>query len=156
VIGVDLDAPSIETARVHAKEAGVEDRATFVYGDAADPAFANRFDAVFILEAVHDLSRPVDVLRSLRDAAKADGTVVVMDERVADEFGAVGDPVERFMYACSVLHCLAAGMAEQPTAATGTVMRTSTLESYATEAGFQRFAVLPIEHDFFRFYRLEG
>ena len=33
-----------------------------------------------------------------------------MDERVADTFGAIGDPVERFMYAPSVLHGLPAGV----------------------------------------------
>jgi hypothetical protein len=75
---------------------------------------------------------------------------------VADSFGAIGDPVERFMYAASVLHCLPAGMAEQPSAATGTVMRVDTVRRYATEAGFANVEVLPIEHDFFRFYRLVG
>jgi hypothetical protein len=81
--------------------------------------------------------------------------VIVMDERVADEFGALGDPVERFMYAASVLHCLPAGRADQPSAATGTVMRVDTFSAYATAAGFTTIEVLPIEHDFFRFYRLE-
>jgi hypothetical protein len=34
------------------------------------------------------------------------------------------------------------------------VMRSSTLERYASEAGFSRVEILPIEHDSFRFYRL--
>jgi hypothetical protein len=62
--------------------------------------------------------------------------------------------VERLMYTYSVLCCLPTGMSEQPSAATGTVMRTETLERYAKEAGFSRVEVLPIEHDIFRFYRL--
>jgi hypothetical protein len=33
-------------------------------------------------------------------------------------------------------------------------MRPGTLARYATEAGFSRVDVLPIEHDFWRFYRL--
>jgi 2-polyprenyl-3-methyl-5-hydroxy-6-metoxy-1,4-benzoquinol methylase len=156
VVGVDLDEPSIEAARKHAKERGVDDRVTFVTADAADPSFAGRFDAVFIFEALHDLSRPVDVLRAMRTARAEGGAVIVMDERVADSFGAVGDPVERFMYAASVLHCLPAGMAEQPSAGTGTVMRADTVRRYATDAGFTNVEVLPIEHDFFRFYRLES
>ena len=36
----------------------------------------------------------------------------------------------------------------------GTVMRADTLRDYAEQAGFERVEVLPIEHDFFRFYRL--
>ncbi len=154
VVGIDLDGPSIEQARRNAQDTGLVDRVDFIQADAADPQFANRFDLVCILEAVHDLSRPVEVLTSLRRARNATGTVVVMDERVADSFGALGDPVERFMYAASVLHCLPAGMAEQPSAGTGTVMRVDTLRSYARDAGFSDIEVLPIEHDFFRFYRL--
>jgi hypothetical protein len=55
-----------------------------------------------------------------------------------------------------VLHCLPAGMAEQPSLATGTVMREDTFRAYAAEAGYQRVDVLPIEHDTFIFYRLSG
>jgi hypothetical protein len=39
-------------------------------------------------------------------------------------------------------------------AGTGTVMRPDAVERYATEAGFSGFEVLPVEHDFYRFYRL--
>ena len=45
-------------------------------------------------------------------------------------------------------------MEEQPSAATGTVMRPARFARYAREAGFARVEVLPIEHDFWRFYRL--
>ena len=34
-------------------------------------------------------------------------------------------------------------------------MRRSTLERYASTAGFSAVSVLPIEHDFLRFYRLD-
>jgi SAM-dependent methyltransferase len=156
VVGLDLDGPSIDAALRNAKEAGVDDRVSFVAADAADPRFKGQFDAAFIFEAVHDLSQPVAVLRAMVDACKPDGTVIVMDEKVADEFGAIGDPVERFMYAVSVVHCLPAGMADQPSAGTGTVMRASTLKGYAADAGFGSAEVLDIENDLFRFYRLEN
>jgi hypothetical protein len=77
-----------------------------------------------------------------------------MDERVADSFTAPGDEIERIMYTYCVLCCLPAGRAEQPSAATGTVMRVDTLRRYASEAGFANVEVLPIEHEIFRFYRL--
>jgi hypothetical protein len=38
----------------------------------------------------------------------------------------------------------------------GTVMRSPTVRRYAEEAGFGRFEVLPIENDFWRFYRMSG
>jgi hypothetical protein len=78
----------------------------------------------------------------------------VIDERVADRFTAPGDDVERFMYGWSITCCLPAGLADQPSAGTGTVMRTGTLERYARQAGFSGIEVLPIDHETFRYYRL--
>jgi hypothetical protein len=46
------------------------------------------------------------------------------------------------------------GPSLQPSAATGTVMRPYTLRRYAAEAGYGSVEILPIENDFFRFYRL--
>ena len=77
-----------------------------------------------------------------------------MDERTADEFGAVGDLTERLLYGFSLGVCLLDGMAYSPSAGTGTVMRPSTLRKYAREAGFSDIEILPLEHDLFRFYRL--
>jgi hypothetical protein len=77
-----------------------------------------------------------------------------MDERVGESFTAPTDEIERLMYAASVFLCLPSGMAEQPSAGTGTVMRPDTVRRYASEAGFREVEILPIEHPFFRFYRL--
>jgi 2-polyprenyl-3-methyl-5-hydroxy-6-metoxy-1,4-benzoquinol methylase len=155
VDGLDLDAPSIELARVNVAKAGLAGHITLAVRDAADPALAGRYDLVTIFESLHDMSRPVDVLRACRQLLAPGGTVLVVDERVADAFVAPGDQVERLMYGFSVLCCLPAGMADQPSAATGTVMRTATLERYAAEAGFARTEVLPVANDLFRFYRLQ-
>jgi hypothetical protein len=46
-------------------------------------------------------------------------------------------------------------MDDPSSAATGTVMRQDTFERYAKEAGFDTVSVLPIEHDFLRFYRID-
>jgi hypothetical protein len=72
------------------------------------------------------------------------------------ELQAPHEPVERFMYGWSVLHCLPATMAERPVEATGTVLRTSTVARWAAAAGFGRFEVLPIDNPFWRFYRLRS
>jgi hypothetical protein len=62
--------------------------------------------------------------------------------------------MQRLFYAASVLHCLPVGRSQDHSAATGTVMRTATLERYAKDAGFASLEVLAINHDMFRFYRL--
>jgi 2-polyprenyl-3-methyl-5-hydroxy-6-metoxy-1,4-benzoquinol methylase len=154
VDGYDLDEPSIAQANALAAERGLADRVRFHVRDAGDPALAGQYDLVTAFECVHDMSNPVVALRVMRALTAPGGAVLVVDERVGDEFTAQGNDVEWMMYGWSILHCLPVGMADQPSAATGTVMRTSTLQRYATEAGFSRVEVLPIENFFFRFYRL--
>lgn len=154
VHGLDLDKASIDLARANAGREGIE--VPFEVRDAADPGLSGRYDLVCCFEAVHDMARPVESLRGMRSLLADGGVLLIADERVADRFTAPGDEVERVMYGFSVFHCLPVGREEQPSAATGTVMRVDTLRGYAQEAGFTGFEVLPIENDFWRFYRLDG
>ncbi len=153
VDGFDLDEPSIELARANASEHGVADRVSFQVRDAADPALAGRYDLVLGFEMLHDLSRPVEALRVMRGLLAEGGAVLIMDERVEERFTVPGTEAERLFYGFSTLCCLPSGMADEPSAATGAVMRPETLRRYALEAGFRDVEVLPIEHDQFRFYR---
>ena len=154
VDGLDLDEASIEAARTHLAGSGVEDRVTFLLRDAADPELAGRYDLVYIHEALHDMSYPVRVLSACRELLGSGGSVVIADERTADSYAAPADPMERLYYGFSVLHCLPVGMVGEGAAGTGTVMRSDTVRRYAEEAGFRGFEVLPVENDFYRFYRL--
>ncbi len=156
VDGFDLDETSVAAARANAEAEGVDDRVRFHDRDAGDPALSGRYDFALAVECIHDMSDPVGVLAAMRRLVGDGGPVLVVDEKVADRFAAPGDDVERYMYGFSILHCLPVGMTEQPSAATGTVIRESTMRGYAADAGFRRTEVLPIEHDFFRFYRLTG
>ena len=80
--------------------------------------------------------------------------MLIADERVAEAFTAPGDEIDRFNYGWSILHCLPASRTDRASAATGTVMRPETLRQYAAQAGFENMDVLPIQNDFWRFYRL--
>jgi SAM-dependent methyltransferase len=155
VDGFDLDEASVAEAQEVVRQAGVTDRVDIQLRDAADPSLAGRYDLVTAFECVHDMSDPVGALRTMRRLASKDGgTVLVMDERVADVFDPAAGDVERLMYGFSVLHCLPVGLADSPSPATGTVMRSDTLIGFANEAGFRGVDILPLEHPFFRFYRL--
>lgn len=153
VHGYDIDGPSIDAARVYAREAGVDDRVTFHTIDVGT-LDAQDYDLVLALECVHDLSDPVSVLASMRRMVTPDGTVIVMDERVGEHFTGESDPIEQLMYGFSIMCCLPDGRNAPESVATGTVMRPPTLERYALDAGFAAVEVLPIENDFFRFYDL--
>ena len=154
VHGLDLDEASVAIARGNVAAGGLADRVLIEARDAGEPALAGRYDLVTIFEALHDMPRPVEVLRQARGLLAEGGSVLVVDERVAEEFTAPGDELERLMYGFSVLCCLPTGLADRPSAGTGTVMRPATLRHYALEAGYRDVDVLPIAHDMFRFYRL--
>jgi SAM-dependent methyltransferase len=155
VDGIDVDPPSVEEARRNATGAGVGDRVRFTLGDASDPALTGRYDLVTMFETLHDMAHPVEALRAARAMLADGGAVLVADERVAESFTAPGDELERFNYGWSALHCLPVGLAEPGSAGTGTVIRPETVRRYANEAGLGSVTVLPVEHEFWRFYRLD-
>jgi SAM-dependent methyltransferase len=155
VVGIDNDEASITAARETVAREGLADRIDFELADAA-ALDAGDYDLVLVIEALHDLSQPVAALEAMRRLAGGDGAVLVVDERVADSFTAPGDEVERMMYGWSILHCLPTAMVDPQSAATGTAMRIGTLRDYAARAGFGDVEVLPIENDFWRFYRLHA
>lgn len=154
VHGYDLDDSSIAEAQRHVASEDLQHRVRHEVRDASDPALAGEYHLVTMFETLHDMARPVEALRAARRLLTDDGSVVIADERVGETFAAPADPVERFMYGWSVLHCLAVGREDEHSACTGTVMRPDTLRAYAAEAGFGEVEILDIENDFWRFYRL--
>lgn len=155
VHGIDLDETSIAEGRRNAAAAGVTERVRFDCRDAGDPALAGRYDLVTFFETLHDMADPVAALRAAAALLAPGGAVLIGDEKVAETFTAPGDELERFNYGWSALHCLPVGLTGPTSAGTGTVIRPDTVRRYAREAGFSTVTVLPIEHDFWRFYRLD-
>ncbi len=144
----------LNLARSNIQEAGLQDRVQVFLQDAKDASMMGHYDLVTAFECLHDMSNPVGVLRTMRNLVNEKGAVMVMDERTLDAFQPCTEAWEQILYGFSILHCLPAGMVDQPSAATGTVMRSSTVQRYGQEAGFSRVEILPIDHFFFRFYRL--
>ncbi|MFD1512634.1 class I SAM-dependent methyltransferase [Halomarina rubra] len=153
VDGYDLDAASVEMARENVREAGLDDRISVHHADASD-ALDGDYDLVTAFECVHDMADPVGALATMADLAGEDGTLLVVDERVGETFGDPTD-VEAMMYGWSIVHCLPVGREDDHSTATGTVMRADTFREYAAAAGVDEVEVLPIESDFFQFYRLD-
>lgn len=122
--------------------------------DASNLDLRGRYDLVTAFECLHDMSDPVGALRTMYGLVSEKGAVLIMDERSQDVFQPCAEAYEQLLYGFSILHCLPAGMANQPSTGTGAVMRPQTVERYARQAGFSRVEILPIYHFFFRFYRL--
>ena len=158
VDGFDADAASIEAARANAAAAGgsaIGSASTSV--TPASPPLAGAYDLVTIFEALHDMARPVEALRATRAAARGRRARARRRRARGRAFTAPGDDLERLMYGFSVVHCLPVGLADhEDSAATGTAMRPEHLPRLrpATPAS-QTSTILPIDNDFWRFYRLD-
>jgi 2-polyprenyl-3-methyl-5-hydroxy-6-metoxy-1,4-benzoquinol methylase len=155
VHGVDLDTASIAAARRHLAETDLDDRVSFSDQDAAGYGRDGQHLLVCVFDALHDMPRPVEVLRSCRRMLAPGGAILLMEPSVAEHFSTEPADSERFHYAVSVLHCLPIGMSETPTAATGTVMRPATVRAYARDAGLDT-EVIDVGHQFYRLYRLSA
>ena len=155
VDGFDLDPGSIELARKNADAAGVSDRVHFEVRDAGDPAAIGQYTVAVVIEAIHDLSRPVEALTAIRRMLRPGGVALIADEKTEDQFTAPASETERMYYGFSLLTCLPAAMNDRPTAATGTVLRADGMRRLAADAGFRATEVLAEPAlDMLRFYKL--
>ncbi|MEE8331150.1 MAG: methyltransferase domain-containing protein [Acidimicrobiia bacterium] len=152
VVGYDIDAASIDMARLHAANEGFGERVTFHAVDVGELAGQDS-DVAFAFECIHDMPQPVRVLAAMHEMVGANGAVVVMDEAVGDAFTGEGNEIERLMYGFSLLVCLPDGLSSQPSVGTGTVLRPAKMRAYGEQAGFTGFRTLT-EAAFFRFYEL--
>ena len=123
--GIDLDEASIAAAQ--GEPGGQRARGARRVPPARRRRRAARpgnYDLVYIHEALHDMSYPIDVLRGLPRTARrrrlADRRRRARGRRVPDP---PGDEIERFYYGFSILHCLPVGMVGDGAVGTGTVMR---------------------------------
>ena len=99
------------------------------------PAPAGDYDLVCVLEALHDMARPVEALTVMRSLAGDEGTVLVMDERAAEVFTR---PRRRDRAAASTATASSAACRRDggaAGAATGTVMRPDTLRATRARPG---------------------
>jgi SAM-dependent methyltransferase len=157
VDGYDVDENAVGTARRHAAEAGVADRVRFSLADATRGLDGGPYDVVIAVECVHDMPRPVEVLGAVRAAAAPDALVYVVDEATDAVLSAPGDQLQRLFYGFSIMVCLPDSLSHPDSVATGTVMRPSTLDRYAREAGFAGARPLAVAGTgFWRFYQLVG
>jgi|tagenome__1003787_1003787.scaffolds.fasta_scaffold20973390_2 ubiquinone/menaquinone biosynthesis C-methylase UbiE len=155
VDGYDNDEDSISRARRNAAEHGVSDRVDFEVRDIGEiTAPDTRYELITFFECLHDVAHPVDALVAARRALAPGGTVLVMDENVDETLVAPGDAVQRFFAAASVIWCTPQGRVDTGSEVIGAVLRPARLRELAAEAGFRSVDVLPIEHPFWRFYRL--
>ena len=153
--GFDLDEESIAEARHFADHYDVSDRVHFHVCAIEEFKLTAPYDLVTAFECLHDMPYPVNVLSRMREMANPGGTGFIADEAGGEGFSDNNNqPLGRFFYNVSVLHCLPQAMVFPDAVGIGTAISESTVRKYAYEAGFSYTKVIEIENPLFRFYQL--
>ena len=112
------------------------------------------FEYVMAFDAIHDQTRPQDVLRGIYHMLVADGLFSMVDiaaqSNLADN---LGHPMGPFLYTVSLMHCMPVGLVNGG-AGLGMMWGREKAEEMLKEAGFQKVQVLEIPDDPFNFHFL--
>jgi 2-polyprenyl-3-methyl-5-hydroxy-6-metoxy-1,4-benzoquinol methylase len=137
-VGSDYHGGSIETARRHAKEAGVDDRVRFETAPAA--AYGGTgFDLVTMFDCLHDMGDPAGAARHVRSTLKSDGTWMIVEPNAGDRVEENLNPVGRAYYCFSTLLCTPASLSQEVGLALGAQAGEARIRDIVTAGGFSGF-----------------
>lgn len=133
-VGIDFHEPSIEKARAHAQEAGV-DNVSFELARAQDYPGGD-FDFACIFDALHDMGDPVGAARHIRETLKPDGTFMLVEPMAGDTMAENMNPMGQIFYAASTVVCTPASLAQEVGMGLGAQAGQKRLTEVLNEAGF--------------------
>jgi hypothetical protein len=110
---------------------------------------------VTTFDCLHDMTRPVDTVRAIRNAIVDDGVWFIVDIDCAPTFeqNLRRRRFATMLYSTSVYACLSSAMSEPGGAGLGTCgLSEPVLRELVEEGGFSRFRRLDIEHLVNAFY----
>lgn len=136
--GFDFHPHSIETAKERAKDAGVDDRASFHVASAKEYA-GNGYDLICFFDCLHDMGDPVGAARHARQALADDGTVLLVEPFAKDRLEDNLNPVSRMFYAASTFVCTPNSLSQEVGLGLGAQAGEARLCDVFAEAGFSRF-----------------
>ena len=153
--GIDISREAIETARSEASRQKL-DNLEFVIQDAAilkdAPKFKEAFDYVTAFDAVHDQTRPLEVLQGIRHILTPGGMFSMVDiaarSNLADN---LDHPMGPFLYTVSLMHCMPVGLVDGGRGL-GMMWGREKAVEMLKEAGFANVQVLEIPEDPFNLH----
>src|SRR5207244_7898693 len=139
ITGFDFHAPSIETARLRAEEAGVTAQTNFEVADAK--SYPGTYDLICFFDCLHDMGAPVGIARYAR-AHLADGGTILLVEPFAIDGRAdniAGNPMAPLLYTASCSICTPNSLSQEVGLGLGAQAGEARLEAVMREAGFTTF-----------------
>jgi SAM-dependent methyltransferase len=137
-VGFDYHAESIESARTHAREAGLEDRVSFEVATAKGYP-GSGYDLVAMFDCLHDMGDPVGAAAHVLASLDEDGTWLIVEPFAGDRLEENLNPVGRVFYSASTMVCTPASRDQEVGLALGAQAGEERLRAVVTEGGFTRF-----------------
>jgi 2-polyprenyl-3-methyl-5-hydroxy-6-metoxy-1,4-benzoquinol methylase len=137
--GFDFHAPSVETARRRADEAGVGERATFEVASAK--SYGGEYDLICFFDCLHDMGDPVGAARHARERLAPGGTVFLVEPFALDgrARNMRENPMAAMLYTASACVCTPNSLSQEVGAALGAQAGEARLRGVFEEAGFKHF-----------------
>ena len=137
--GFDFHAPSIETCRKRAREAGVSERAHFQVATAT--SYAGQFDLICFFDCLHDMGDPVGVARHAREHLLPGGTILLVEPFAVDSRpkNIAENPMAALFYVASSCICTPNSLSQDVGLALGAQAGEAKLREVFKEAGFNHF-----------------
>ncbi len=143
--GFDLFEPNIVKCQKNAEEAGVSKNLKFIQWDVSNN-LEEKFDFVACFDLVHDMTDPLEGMKTIRNAVKDDGIFVLMDIKCEDDPADNKGPMVPFLYAMSLHFCMTTSLANNG-AGLGTVgLPEGKVREYCKEVGFNTVKRIEIDH----------
>lgn len=155
-VGFDISRYALERARDRAREEGLGNVEFLDPREHPVPQDGS-FGLVCTFDCIHDMTRPEEMMRTIRGSLAADGSWLLVDIKAHDS---VADNVERnpmasLLYGISVLSCMSSAMSEPDGAGLGTLgLSAGRAESMSRAAGFSSFRRLDVDHSVNAFYEV--
>ena len=147
--GIDLSPEAVSSARAEASRMGLQN-AEFIIRDLSDfheTAEIEAFDVITTFDAIHDQGQPLNVLKGIQRALKADGLYLMQDIKASSHVHKnIGHPIGTFLYAISTMHCMTVSLA-QGGEGLGAMWGEEKTREYLEKAGFQSVETNEMAHD---------
>jgi len=155
-VGYDISRHALAIAREKAASRGLGNVRFVDVRDEPIPQDGS-FSFITTFDCIHDMTRPRDMIRTIRGALADEGVWLLVDIKALETMqqNVAKNPMAALMYGISVMSCMASALSEEGGEGLGTLgLPASLAERYARDAGFSRFNSLPVEHSVNAFYEI--
>lgn len=152
-VGFDAFKPQVDGANEQAKAAGMADRVHFEVADGAEALPAN-YDVIFTFDVIHDMPRPREAMRNIREHLNPGGVYVMQEIASADELHDNIGPMATLKYGMSLHYCMTTSLANGGEGLGTCGMPEKMVRSMSQEAGYGRVVKAPCCNDFITLFEI--